>query len=228
MSVDRNDEAAVPAELILTQLEGRVLGVLIEKQRAVPDTYPLSLNALHAGCNQKTSREPVLDATENELLVAIEGLRANDLVIESSGGRVTRYAHNAERVLHLPSQAVAIVAVLLLRGPQTAAELRANCERLHRFVDTSAVEGFLEELAARATGALVLELPRQPGTRETRWVQTLTGVPPLELVQTGAEAATRDTANPGLATRVAALEAEVAALKEAQARILATLEGRDR
>lgn len=228
MSVDHNDDTGVPAELILTQLEGRVLGVLIEKQRAVPDTYPLSLNALLAGCNQKTSREPVLDATENELLVAIEGLRAKDLVIESSGGRVTRYAHNAERVLHLPSQAVAIVAVLLLRGPQTAAELRANCERLHRFADTSAVEGFLEELAARASGPLVLELPRQPGTRETRWVQTLTGVPPLDLVQAGAEAPTRDTANLGLAARVAALETEVAALKETQARIQATLEERDR
>ena len=161
-------------------LEARVLGVLAEKQHTVPDTYPLSLNALVAGCNQKTSRDPVIDASEAEVLAAIDALRAQTLVVESSGGRVQRYAHNIERVLHLPSQSVALLAVLMLRGPQTAGELRTNCDRLHRFADISAVEGFLNELSERATGPLVVELPRQPGSRENRWAHLLSGAPVVE------------------------------------------------
>jgi uncharacterized protein YceH (UPF0502 family) len=113
----------------LTPLEVRVLGVLVEKQHTVPDTYPLSLNALVAGCNQKTARLPVMEATEAEVLSAIDSLRALSLVLESSGARVARYEHNAGRVLHLPGQAVAPLAVLMLRGPQTSSELRVNTER---------------------------------------------------------------------------------------------------
>ena len=162
----------------LSLLETRVLGVLVEKQHTVPDTYPLTLNALIAGCNQKTSRDPILDASEAEVQAALDHLRALSLVVESSGGRVMRYAHNVERVLRVPSQAVALLAALMLRGPQTVGELRINCERLHRFADISAVEGFLHELAARrADGALVVELPRQPGARETRWMHLLSGAP---------------------------------------------------
>ena len=161
----------------LSPLEARVLGVLIEKQRSVPDTYPLSLNALVAGSNQKTSRSPIMNASEAEVLEALDALKHRSLVLETSGGRVMRYAHNAERVLGLPSQSVALLATLALRGPQTAAELRSNSDRLHRFADVSAVEGFLHELAER-TPALVAELPRSPGTRETRWIQLLTA--PLE------------------------------------------------
>ncbi len=108
---------------------------------------------------------------------ALDRLRTLSFVVESSGGRVMRYAHNAERVLAVPSQAVALIAVLMLRGPQTVGELRINCDRLHRFADTSAVEGFLHELAARPAGALAIELPRQPGTRETRWMHLLSGPP---------------------------------------------------
>ena len=92
-----------------------------------------------------------------------------------------RYAHNAERVLAIPSQAVALIAALMLRGPQTVGELRINCDRMHRFADTSAAEGFLHELASRPAGALVVELPRQPGARETRWTHLLSGAPPLEV-----------------------------------------------
>ena len=138
----------------LSLLETRVLGVLVEKQHTVPDTYPLTLNALVAGCNQKTSRDPILTASEAEMQATIDHLRSLSLIVESSGGRVMRYAHNVERVLALPSQAVALLATLMLRGPQTVAELRANTERLHRFADISAVEGFLHELAERAAGAL--------------------------------------------------------------------------
>ena len=137
---------------LLSLLETRVLGVLVEKQHTVPDTYPLTLLALTAGCNQKTSREPVLSASEPEVQAALDGLRTLSFVVESSGGRAMRYAHNAERVLSVPSQAVALIAVMMLRGPQTVGELRINCDRLHRFADTSAVEGFLHELATRPAG----------------------------------------------------------------------------
>jgi uncharacterized protein YceH (UPF0502 family) len=164
----------------LSRLETRVLGTLAEKERTVPDTYPLTLNALVAGCNQKTSRDPVMNATEAEVQAALDSLKRQNLVVESSGGRVSRYAHNLERVLQVPSQSAALLTVLMLRGPQTAGELRIACERLHRFADISAVEGFLRELEARAAGALVAELPRVPGARENRWVHLLSGTPQLE------------------------------------------------
>jgi uncharacterized protein YceH (UPF0502 family) len=164
----------------LSRLETRVLGTLAEKERTVPDTYPLTLNALVAGCNQKTSRDPVMNATEAEVQAALDSLKRQNLVVESSGGRVSRYAHNLERVLQVPSQSAALLTVLMLRGPQTAGQLRIACERLHRFADISAVEGFLRELEARAAGALVAELPRVPGARENRWVHLLSGTPQLE------------------------------------------------
>ncbi|NDP43731.1 MAG: DUF480 domain-containing protein [Aromatoleum sp.] len=164
----------------LSLLETRVVGVLVEKQHTVPDAYPLTLNALVTGCNQKTSRDPIVDASDAEVQATIDRLQALSLVVESSGGRVMRYSHNVDRVLQVPAQAVALLTALMLRGPQTVGELRINCERLHRFADTSAVEGFLHELAARPAGALVAELPRQPGARETRWAQLLSGAPPIE------------------------------------------------
>ncbi|MDP1901573.1 MAG: YceH family protein [Rubrivivax sp.] len=158
----------------LTPLEARVLGVLIEKQATVPDTYPMSINALVGGCNQKTARLPVIEATEAEVLTALDGLKGLSLVFEGSGSRVVKFEHNMGRALQLPSQAVALLAVLMLRGPQTAAELRLNCERLHRFADISSVEGFLDELAAKPV-PLVLRLARAPGEREARWAQLLCG-----------------------------------------------------
>ena len=158
----------------LTPLEARVLGVLVEKQATVPDTYPLSLNSLVAGCNQKTARDPVLNASESDVLAAIDGLKSQSLVFETSGGRVSKYEHNAARGLNVPGAAAALLAVLMLRGPQTVAELRANAERLHRFADSSSVEGFLNELAERYPPRAVL-LPRAPGAREPRWAHLLCG-----------------------------------------------------
>src|SRR5262245_59864170 len=162
---------------VLSLLETRVLGVLIEKQHTVPDSYPLTLVALTAGCNQKSSRDPVLDATEADVQEALDSLKRLSLIIETSGGRVMRYAHNFERVLDVPSQAAALLAALMLRGPQTVGELRINSERLHRFADISSVDAFLRELAERPAGALVTELPRQPGSRENRWAHLLSGAP---------------------------------------------------
>ena len=199
----------VPPLPILSLLETRILGVLCEKQHTVPDAYPLSLNALVSGCNQKTSRHPIIEASEADVVVAIDSLKGPALVIESSGSRVPRYAHNMEKALRLPSQSVALLTVLMLRGPQTAGELRINCERLHKFADISAVEAFLQELAARVDGALVAELPRQPGSRENRWMHLLSDAPVIE--ETPAIA----TTEPGVdvsASELAALKANVARL----------------
>ena len=163
---------------VLSPLEARVLGVLIEKAHTVPDSYPLSLNSLTLGCNQKTARDPVISAAESEVQSAVDALKALHLVFEASGSRVTRYEHNLGRALALPSQSVALLAVMMLRGPQTGPELRANCDRLHRFADQSAADGFLEELAERSVekgGPLVCKLPRAPGMREARWAHLLCG-----------------------------------------------------
>jgi uncharacterized protein YceH (UPF0502 family) len=196
----------------LSLLETRVLGTLYEKQHTVPDSYPLTLNALVSGCNQKTSRSPVMEVTEAEVQGALDSLKSANLVMETSGGRVQRYSHNVERVLQVPAQSAAILTVLMLRGPQTVGELRINCERLHSFSDISAVQGFLDELAARPAGALVMELPRQPGSRENRWAHLLSGAPKVE-------AAAPVTQKEDLAATVARLEGEVAGLKEIVARI---------
>ena len=190
----------------LSLLETRVLGTLYEKQHTVPDSYPLTLNALVSGCNQKTSRSPVMEATDAEVQAALDSLKAANLVIETSGSRVARYSHNIERVLQVPSQSAAILTVLMLRGPQTPGELRINCERLHSFADISAVQGFLDELA----GKFVVQLPRLPGARENRWAHLLSGAPALEEAKPAAE---------DLKATVVRLETELAALKEKVERI---------
>ena len=226
----------------LSLLETRVLGVLIEKQHTVPDTYPLSLNSLVAGCNQKTSRDPVLSATDDEVQAAIDHLKMLSLVMEGSGNRVTRYEHNLNRVLQLPSQSVAILATLMLRGPLTPGELRITCERLHKFSDISSVEVFLHELRARAAGVLVVELPRRPGSRENRWAHLLSGAPAIEAVATvqpamqpavqpfapsamvtpsGSDVTVGELA--ALKANVARLEGEVTALRTILARVCAEL-----
>ncbi len=194
----------------LSASEARVLGVLIEKAKVTPDAYPLTVNSLTAGCNQKTVRDPVMSLSEAEVQATLEELRGRTLIMESYGasGRVLRYAHNFAKVYGLPGAAVDLLAVLMLRGPQTASELRANCERLHHFADASAVEGYLEELASREAGALALKLPRQPGSREQRWVHLLCGEPASETY-----AATAPSNRSDLELRVAQLERDVAELR---------------
>jgi uncharacterized protein len=194
----------------LSAVEARVLGVLVEKQATVPDTYPLSLNALVAGCNQKTARDPVMSASDADVLTAIDGLKSLSLVFEGSGSRVVKFEHNSGRVLGVPSQSVALLATLMLRGPQTAAELRLNCERLHRFADISSVEGFLDELADKEPPR-VARLARAPGAREPRWVHLLCGDAP-HVQHTADEPAATPSQWEQLEARVAALEAQLAAL----------------
>jgi uncharacterized protein len=202
----------------LSLLDTRVLGVLVEKQHTVPDTYPLTLNALTSGCNQKTSRDPVMSWTEPEVQAALDRLKTLSLIVESSGGRVMRYAHNVERVVGVPSQAVALLATMMLRGPQTIGELRINSDRMHRFADGSAIEAFLHELKDRNTGALVTELSRQPGARETRWMHLLSGEPapepasPVTGPHTTEDATAMEIAS--LTEDVRRLERELAAVKQ--------------
>lgn len=209
---------SAPSLPLLSLLETRVVGVLVEKQHTVPDTYPLTLNALVAGCNQKTSRSPVIEAGEAQVQEALDHLKSLSLVVESSGGRVMRYAHNAGRVLQLPPQSVALLATLFNRGPQTAGELRINAERLHRFGDISAVEAFLSEMAERAAGALVRELPRRAGERETRWAHLLSGEPEAAPAPTPKPASATDAVSLGeiaaLKAHVDRLESQVAELRE--------------
>ena len=202
----------------LSLLEARVLGVLVEKAHTVPDSYPLSLNSLTLGCNQKTAREPVLAASEGEVQEAVDALKSLSLAFESSGSRVTRYEHNVGRVLALPSQSVALLATLVLRGPQTTSELRTNSERLHRFADMSSVEGFLDELGARAEekgGPLCVKLPRAAGAREARWAHLLGG--PVEIGAAAAASHDEDIVPiselTSVKTRLTAAEAEIDRLR---------------
>jgi hypothetical protein len=202
----------------LTPLEARVVSVLFEKQHTVPDSYPLSLNALVLGVNQKTARDPVMNASEPEVLGALDELRALSLVVEVSGSRVARYEHNMQRVIGVPSQSAALLSVLMLRGPQTAAELRQNSERLHRFADISSVDAFLDELA-EDTPPKVVKLPRAPGEREARWAHLLCGEVQMPA---GAAAGQGDT---GVApSELAALRREQQRLSDEVARLNALVD----
>lgn len=198
----------------LTGLEARVLGVLVEKQHTVPDSYPLSLNALVMGCNQKTARDPVMSVGEAEVLQALDGLKELALVNEVSGSRVVRFEHNAPRGIGVPSQSAALLTLLMLRGPQTAAELRLNTERLHRFADISSVEAFLDELAS-AQPPRVAKLARRPGERESRWAHLLCGEVSLASTGTGGGEMLAAPGSEFEALRAdhARLSAEVAALR---------------
>lgn len=207
----------------LSPTEARVLATLMEKARTVPDSYPMTLNSLASGCNQKTSRDPVMQLSDADILATLDSLRDRHLVMEVSGQRAMRWEHNFERVLGVPSQASALLGLLMLRGPQTAAELRTNAERWHRFADTGSVEAFLEELQERSEekgGALVQLLPKAPGAREARWAQLLCGAHVVP-VHSGSNATLDPRAD---ASRIEALEARVAAL-EAQVQRLCTALG---
>jgi uncharacterized protein YceH (UPF0502 family) len=197
----------------LSPAEARVLGTLMEKARTVPDSYPLSLNSLLLGCNQKSSRDPLMELDEAQVATALDGLKSAGFVRESSGGRTTRYEHNFQRGIGVFEQSAVLLGLLMLRGPQTAGELRLNSERWYKFADISSVEGFLEELQDRSAekgGPLVVKLPRSAGTREQRWAHLLCG--PVDLTQishsrTGESANTVHTDE-----RISRLEAEVAQL----------------
>jgi uncharacterized protein YceH (UPF0502 family) len=201
----------------LTVNEARVIGCLIEKQIATPDQYPLSLNALTNACNQKSNRHPVLEIDEREVQALVDGLMKRQLVLEKSGfgSRVPKYQHlfcNTQfGSLKFSPQGTAIVCELLLRGPQTPGELRTHAARLAPLKEVSEVELELEELMTRPDGPFVAKLPREPGRRESRYMQLFCGdAPPPEA---HSEASTAHAPSSALEERVAALEAEVADLR---------------
>ncbi len=196
--------------------EARVLGALLEKQLVTPDAYPLSLSALVAACNQKTAREPVLELPEREVLAALERLREHVLVWKVTGGRVDKWEHNLELRWSLTPPQKALMALLLLRGPQTPGELRGRSERLHDFAGPQDVETALGELAA-GPEPLVAELPRRLGQKERRFAQVVTG-PPAEPPAGDAPAAPHAEGRRSdridlLEERVGRLEAELADLR---------------
>ncbi len=188
----------------------------MEKARTVPDSYPLSINSLQSGCNQKSSRDPVMNLSEANITEALEGLRELSLVVEISGSRVPRFEHNFQRAAGVPEQSAVLLGLLMLRGPQTAGELRLNADRWYKFLDIGSVEAFLEELQDRSDekgGPLVVKLPRAPGAREQRWMHLLCGPVDTTALAAGSTAMPAAAPDSALAERVEALEATVTELQ---------------
>ncbi len=203
----------------LTPIEARVLGTLMEKARTVPDSYPLSLNALVSGCNQKTSRDPLMEVGDDEARAAIDSLKSQSLVFEGSSSRVPRFEHNFQRAAGVSETQAVVMGLLMLRGPQTPAELRTSGERWYKFADAGALEAVLQELQQRGDEggqALVLKLPRAAGAREQRWVHLLCGEPDISALAASAPAAS-DAGD--VLARITALENTVAQLKGENAQL---------
>ncbi len=224
LPLDSTATSAAPS-ISLTAIEARVLATLMEKARTVPDSYPLSLNTLLLGCNQKSTRDPVMELTEAEIATALDTLMPLNLVRQMSGSRVVRYEHNFQRGVGVPEQSAVLLGLLMLRGPQTAGELRLNAERWYRFADISSVEGFLEEMQDRSAekgGPLVIKLARAPGAREQRWAHLLCGaVAPAAPASSHAGGSGASTA--ALTERVSQLEEQLAALQQTVQRLCAEL-----
>ena len=210
----------------LSPTEARVIGVLLEKEITTPDQYPLSLNALLAGCNQKSNREPAMDLDESTVQATLDDLKKRHLVSDQSGlgSRVTKYRHrfcNAEiGGLQIAPIKVAILCELLLRGPQTAGQLRIHTERLHAVSDVAAVENALQQLMEE-DDPLVASIPKGAGQREVRFMHLLGGEEPAEQ----ATAPTAETAESPSATRIDRLEQEVDALRQEVMRLRQLIEG---
>lgn len=196
----------------LNPIEVRVLGTLIEKDMTTPDYYPMSLNALVNACNQKTNREPITAYDDSALMEALEDLRGKHLAVfvHESGSRVEKYRHRLGESFNFTRGELAVMAVLMLRGPQTVAELRERAARLHIFEDSSAVEHTLHRLETREDQPLVKLLPRQPGLKEPRWAHLLGGEPEWTVDQSPAPA---QPGTAGLAERVENIEAELRSLR---------------
>ena len=205
-------------ETILTDIETRVLGSLIEKQVTTPEYYPLTLNALTLACNQKNNRNPVTSYPESQVAEAVETLREKNLayVFYGSTSRVPKYKHVMPEVMHLSHPEVAVMCVLMLRGAQTLGELRGNGSRLHEFVSLEEVEMTLNGLISRDPEPLVARLPRQPGQKEGRFAHLLNGEIDVEafVEQERVAAASPTTRRSSLEQKVDDLAAEVEKLKE--------------
>lgn len=219
-----NDENPLPHDP-LSLVETRILGCLIEKEATTPDIYPLTLNSLVNACNQKSNRAPVLELDDEAVSAGLESLRHKRLalLVTQTASRVAKYKHSLDNHYPLPNPQVAILAELLLRGPQTAGELRTRCERMSHFEDLDAMRDELEQLLTRPT-PLIIELPRQPGKKDARFSHLLSGPIDLEALASAAAPSGAPVkvdvamALPAEAeARIAALEATVSEQSEALA-----------
>ncbi len=211
----------------LTQNEARALGVLIEKGTTTPEQYPLSLHALTAGCNQKNNRDPVTNLSEDDVFVSVEGLRAKQLAVrvDAAGSRVHKHRHEAERVLNCQAAALAILAELLMRGPQTLGELRGRASRMHPINTLDEAKAALQSLMTREE-PLVKQIAPAPGSRGERYIQLLSPQPEAATVPQSSGAAaseTTPTMTSGLSDRVLALEYDVATLQSALRKLAAAV-----
>jgi uncharacterized protein YceH (UPF0502 family) len=209
---------------LLTAIEARVLGCLIEKQATTPETYPLTLNAAQTACNQKSNREPLMDLEAGDVGHALRELEGKDLVRASMSARASRYEHRIDQGLAITPRQRAALCVLMLRGPQTINEIFVRCERLSDFPGADEVLVTLERLAQR-TPPLVVRIPRAHGQREDRWAHLLCGPVDFAQVATSAQSASNSPAPADASTRVDELERRVDELEQTLARVLARLEG---
>lgn len=210
--------------LVLTPEEARILGCLIEKQLTTPEYYPLSMNALKAGCNQKSNRDPVVSYSEQVLEDGLQGLREKRLavLVRTADGRVPRFRHTLEQRLSLTPAEVAVLCVLLLRGPQTPGELRSRSGRMHPFDTLGEVQDALDSLMHQTRPPAACRLPRETGRKEARFAHLLCG----EVAETAAtepRPAPQTDTTPGLAARVEELERQVAELRRAHERLARSL-----
>ena len=208
---------------ILNDIEIRVLGALVEKQVTTPEYYPLTLNALTAACNQKNNRSPVTSYSENEVAHALETLREKNLtyVFHGSTSRVPKYKHVMPEVMHLNPAELALMCVLMLRGPQTTGELRSNSSRLHEFSGLEEVDQTINSLITRDPEPLAMRLPRQAGQKEARFAHLLSGAVPIE--EPTSDGTTLKSR--GREDRVAALQGEIENLKTEVAQLREQFEG---
>jgi len=200
------------SDTMLTDLESRVLGCLMEKQMTTPDYYPLTLNGLVTACNQKSSRVPVMNLSPGQVGGAVNTLRGRGLITARMDGRVDKFEQHLSRKLNLTSKERAIICVLMLRGALTLNEIRINTSRMVEFADADELQGLLQGLIERDE-ALVLKLPRVSGQREDRYVHLLSGEPDIEMLAKGAGGAATAGSKTAEADRIARLELEIAGLK---------------
>ncbi len=209
---DGSDLSPVLSENVrLSPPEARVLGCLMEKEAATPDYYPLTLNALLAACNQKSSRDPIVEYDTDEVVEALESLQSQRLtrrITSSDGGRVARYRHVADTALHLNREQAAALCILLLRGPQTVGEIRQRSQRLYDFESLDEVERSVDELCEKKPRPLAVKLARRPGSKDSRYVQLLTDDPDEEAGQADSRAVSSSP------SRVERLETEIIELRE--------------
>ncbi|SEM42583.1 hypothetical protein SAMN05428989_3821 [Pseudoxanthomonas sp. GM95] len=210
-----SDSADLP---VLDAAQARLLGCLIEKEATTPDVYPLTVNAAVSAANQKTARDPVMNLQSGAVQHALRTLETLGLARQQFSSRADRYEHLTGKVFSLPNQQIALLGLLLLRGPQTVNELLARAERLVKFADAEDARHHLERMAHREP-ALVVQIPRGPGQREDRWMHLLSGVVDVEAISARVAASSSGGGSSELDHRVAELEARIAELEARLARL---------